>query len=239
MTTTTELTEVGQSVVANGIRTNYLEAGSGEDVVLIHGSGTRCDVLRELAAGHPQARRGLPRGRAGHGRLRLLRPPGGHQVRAGHLGRPDRRGDGRARHREGQPGRQQLRRVDRAAHRHQAPGPDQQAGADGQHGRAFRDHPGPGQGVGLRRHLRGHAQGAGLLRLLPGAGQRRSGQGPVRGQQPARLPGVVLVDVPGSAAALGRRDVDPRRGHQGAAAPHADRARPGGQGHPAVDLAAS
>jgi len=37
--TTTELTEVGQSVVANGIRTNYLEAGSGEDVVLIHGSG--------------------------------------------------------------------------------------------------------------------------------------------------------------------------------------------------------
>ena len=27
--TTTELTEVGQSVVANGIRTNYLEAGSG------------------------------------------------------------------------------------------------------------------------------------------------------------------------------------------------------------------
>ena len=37
--TTTELTEVGQSVVANGIRTNYLEAGSGADVVLVHGSG--------------------------------------------------------------------------------------------------------------------------------------------------------------------------------------------------------
>lgn len=37
--TTTELTEVGKDVVANGIRTNYLEAGSGEDVVLIHGSG--------------------------------------------------------------------------------------------------------------------------------------------------------------------------------------------------------
>lgn len=39
MKATTELSEIGQSVVADGIRTNYLEAGSGEDVVLIHGSG--------------------------------------------------------------------------------------------------------------------------------------------------------------------------------------------------------
>lgn len=31
--------EVGESVVAGGIRTNYLQAGSGEPVVLIHGSG--------------------------------------------------------------------------------------------------------------------------------------------------------------------------------------------------------
>ncbi len=31
--------EVGKSVVANGISTNYLEAGAGEPVVLIHGSG--------------------------------------------------------------------------------------------------------------------------------------------------------------------------------------------------------
>lgn len=37
--TPTELTEIGRSVVANGIRTNYLEGGSGPDVVLIHGSG--------------------------------------------------------------------------------------------------------------------------------------------------------------------------------------------------------
>jgi pimeloyl-ACP methyl ester carboxylesterase len=38
--TTTENPAIGKSVVANGIRTNYLEAGSGgEDVVLIHGSG--------------------------------------------------------------------------------------------------------------------------------------------------------------------------------------------------------
>ena len=31
--------EVGKSVVANGIRTNYLEAGDGPPLVLIHGSG--------------------------------------------------------------------------------------------------------------------------------------------------------------------------------------------------------
>ena len=40
MTTTTRSPKIGQSVVANGIRTNYLEAGSGDGtVVLIHGSG--------------------------------------------------------------------------------------------------------------------------------------------------------------------------------------------------------
>lgn len=34
-----ERPEIGESVVANGIRTNYLEAGSGKPVVLVHGSG--------------------------------------------------------------------------------------------------------------------------------------------------------------------------------------------------------
>jgi len=38
--TTTEKPEIGQSAEANGIRTNYLEAGKGEEtVLLIHGSG--------------------------------------------------------------------------------------------------------------------------------------------------------------------------------------------------------
>jgi len=38
--TTTENPAIGKDVVANGIRTNYLEAGSsGDDVVLVHGSG--------------------------------------------------------------------------------------------------------------------------------------------------------------------------------------------------------
>lgn len=34
-----ERPEVGESVIAGGIRTNYLAAGTGEPVVLIHGSG--------------------------------------------------------------------------------------------------------------------------------------------------------------------------------------------------------
>ncbi|WP_169312966.1 alpha/beta fold hydrolase [Thermomonospora curvata] len=37
--TAVEEPEIGRTVVANGIRTNYLEAGSGEPVILIHGSG--------------------------------------------------------------------------------------------------------------------------------------------------------------------------------------------------------
>lgn len=40
MTTTDERPEIGTSAEANGIQTNYLEAGKGEEhVVLIHGSG--------------------------------------------------------------------------------------------------------------------------------------------------------------------------------------------------------
>src|SRR6476469_9907154 len=40
MTTTTENPAIGKSIDANGIRTNYLQSGSGEQtVVLVHGSG--------------------------------------------------------------------------------------------------------------------------------------------------------------------------------------------------------
>ena len=31
--------EIGHSIVAAGLKTNYLESGSGEPVILIHGSG--------------------------------------------------------------------------------------------------------------------------------------------------------------------------------------------------------
>src|SRR5688500_18332722 len=34
-----QVPEVGKSVVAGGVRTNYHEAGSGAPVVLVHGSG--------------------------------------------------------------------------------------------------------------------------------------------------------------------------------------------------------
>jgi len=37
--TTSERPEIGSTADGNGIKTNYLEAGQGEDVVLIHGSG--------------------------------------------------------------------------------------------------------------------------------------------------------------------------------------------------------
>jgi pimeloyl-ACP methyl ester carboxylesterase len=37
--TETAKPEVGATIDANGIKTNYLEAGSGSDVILIHGSG--------------------------------------------------------------------------------------------------------------------------------------------------------------------------------------------------------
>ncbi len=63
--TTTENPAIGQDVEANGIRTNYLESGSGDQhVVLVHGSGPGRDVLRELAAGAARARQGLPLRRA-------------------------------------------------------------------------------------------------------------------------------------------------------------------------------
>ena len=81
------------------------------------------------------------------------------------------------------------------------------------------------------------AQGARLLRLLARPGQRGTGSGAIQGQHGTRLPRILLVHVPGATAALGRRHVAPRRGDPGAAQPHPDRARPGGQGHPARDLA--
>ena len=234
--TTTELTEVGQSVVANGIRTNYLEAGSGEDVVLIHGSGP---------------------GVTSYANWRLVIPALAENF---HVVAPDMVGFGFSDRPEGVKygldtwadqtvGVMDALGIEKAnlvgnsfggsiALRIATKHPDRVnklvlMGSMGVH---FEITEGLDKVWGYDGTLRGHAQGAGLLRLLPGAGQRRTGQGPLRGQQPARLPGVVLVDVPGAPAALGRRDDHPGRGDQGAAAPHPDRARPGGQGHPGGDL---
>ena len=58
--TTTQNPAVGQSVDANGIRTNYLQSGSGEQtVVLVHGSGPGVTAYANWRLVLPVARRGL------------------------------------------------------------------------------------------------------------------------------------------------------------------------------------
>jgi len=39
--------EIGKSIRAGGVRTNYHEAGSGTLVILIHGSGPRVSALKD------------------------------------------------------------------------------------------------------------------------------------------------------------------------------------------------
>ena len=238
--TTTPRPEIGASAIANGIRTNYLEDGSGDQTsLLIHGSGP---------------------GVTSYANWRLVIPAlaENFQVIA-----PDMVGFGYSDRPEGIEysldtwadqtvglmdtlGIEKANLVGnsfggghRAADRDPASRPGRQAGADGQHGRALPDHRGPRTGVGLRAARSRTCARCWTIRLLPGTGQRRTGQGPLRGQHPARLPGVVLVDVPGAPAALGRGDEHARGGDPQAAAPHADRARPRGQGHPGCDLATS
>ena len=210
--TATAKPEIGSTVVANGIETNYLEDGSGDDTVVSDprfGSGSH--VVRELAPGDTRPCHQVPCRRAGHGRLRLLGAADRCEVQRADVGGSNRRGDGRTGHREGQPGREQLRRRDRPSDRHPASRADRQAGPDGQHGGAVPDHRGPRTGVGVRGLLREHAQGARRVRLFTRAGERRARPGALRRQHSAGVPGSVLVDVSRSAAALGRSDVHARR----------------------------
>ena len=242
MTTTqnaeTENPAIGKDVEANGIRTNYLEAGSGEQtVVLVHGSGPGVTAYanwrwccRRSARTSPVAPDMVGFGYSDRPEERRVQP--------GDLGRPDPRGHGRPGHREGPPGRQQLRRRHRAAPRHPAPGPGGQDRADGQHGRAVRDHRGPGQRLGLRGHVRGHAQGA--WATSPTDETLASGELAQVRFEASTQPGFQesfssMFPAPRqrwveAMTVAGRRDPH-------AAAPHADRARPRGQGHPAGDLA--
>ena len=221
--TTTERPEIGQSALANGIRTNYLEDGKTSEptVMLVHGSGPGVTSYANWRLVIPALAE----------RFHVVAPD---MVGFGYSDRPegvkyslDTWADqtvglmDATRHREGAPRRQQLRRRHRAAHRHQTSRPGRQARADGQHGRALPDHRGPGRGVGLRRHARGHAPGDGLLRVQSGARHRRAGEVRFRGQHPARVPGVVLVDVPRAPPALGGGDV-----RAGGRDPRADRTRP-------------
>ena len=237
MTTTTELTEIGQSV--GGQRDSYqlsggrVRRGRRADPRI----RARCDVLRELAAG---ASRRSPRtstwcapDMVGFG---YSDRPEDVKYSAGDLGRPDRRVDGRARHREGPPGRQQLRRGDRAAHRHQAPGPDRQAGADGQHGRALRRSP-PGldtvwgyEGTleDMRKVLDYFAYSRDLVNEELARSATRPASSPASRNRSRRC-----SRRHGSAGWTRCRTAE--EDDQGPAAPHPDRARPGGQGHPAVE----
>ena len=164
--------------------------------------------------------------------------PEGRRVQPADLGRPDRRRDGRPRHREGPPGRQQLRRRDRAADRHPAPGPDRQARADGQHGRA------------LRRSPRAWTR-SGATRARSRTCARCWTTSPTR----AMLVNEELAQVrykasmePGFQESFSSMFPAPRQRWVDAmttaeeeirklAAPHPDRARPRGQGHPAANLA--
>ena len=162
--TTTEKPEIGATANANGIKTNYLEGGTGDQtVMLIHGSGPGVTSYANWRLVIPALAE----------KFRVIAPD---MVGFGYSERPDDveysvqtwadqvvGPDGYARHREGQSGRQQLRWRDRAAHRHSAPRPGRQAGADGQHGRAVPDHRGPRASVGIRALVREHAQGARLF----------------------------------------------------------------------------
>ena len=142
MTTTTQKPEIGQSVVANGIRTNYLRVRLRRaEVVLIHGSGpgvTAYSNWRLVLPALGEDFHVLAPDMVGFG---YSDRPGRRRVQRADLGRPDRRVHGRDGHQEGAPGRQQLRRRHRAADRHPAPRAGRQDGADGQHGRALRRSP--------------------------------------------------------------------------------------------------
>ena len=167
--TDTERPEIGATVDANGIKTNYLEAGEGAPVVLVHGSGP---------------------GVTAYANWRLVIPALAEDF---HVIAPDLVGFGfserpgdveysvqtwadqvvglmdSARHRAGIGGGQQLRRRDRAARSPPSTRSGSTAhGPDGQHGRRLPDHRGPRTGLGLRAVVREHAQGARRVRLQPG-----------------------------------------------------------------------
>ena len=213
---------IGKDVEANGIRTNYLEAGSGDrHVVLVHGSGPGVTAYANWRGVLPEL------GKDFH----VVAPD---MVGFGYSERPndvtyrldtwadqtiavmDALGIEKA-HLVGNSfgGAIALRlttrhpdRVDRLV-------------LMGSVGCGLPDHRGPRRRLGLRRHARGYEEDHGLLRLRQEPHQRRPGPGPLRGRHPARLPGGVLVDVPGPAAAVGGLHGGSGRGDPEAAAPHA------------------
>ena len=209
--TATAKPEIGATAIANGIETNYLEDGSGDDtVLLIHGSGpgvTSYANWRLVIPALATKFRVIAPDMVGFGFSE--RPENVDYSRAD-VGGSNRRADGCAGNREDQSRREQFRRRDRPSDRDSTSRTHRQARLDGQHGRALPDHRGPRTRVGIRGLLREHAQGARRVRLFARAGERRTRPGALRRQHSAGIPGIVLVDVSCAAAAMGRGDVHAR-----------------------------
>ena len=105
--TATAKPEIGATANANGIKTNYLEEGSGDEtVILIHGSGpgvTSYANWRVVMPALATKFRVIAPDMVGFG---FSERPGEDGLQPADMGRSSRRTDGYARNREDQPGRQ-------------------------------------------------------------------------------------------------------------------------------------
>ena len=210
--TATAKPEIGATAIANGIETNYLEDGSGDDtVLLIHGSGPGVTSYANWRLVIPALAT----------KFRVIAPD---MVGFGYSERPENVDYSVQTWADQVVGLMDTLGIEKTslvgnsfggaiALRIATQHPDRidKLVLDGQHGRALPDHRGPRARVGIRGLLREHAQGARRVRLFARAGQRRARPGALRGQHPAGIPGIVLVDVPGAAPAMGRGDVHARR----------------------------
>ena len=160
-----------------GVRTRVLRAGSGPDLVLLHGTGGHLEAYARDIAGLAA---GLPGDGLRHGRARLVRPagPAVHDRRAV---RPPARHDGRARHRARAPVRRVAGRLGRRLDGRAPSRPGRPAGA--QHPRQHRQQA-RGDGPDARQHDGGRPRPERRDRAPPrrvpvppqGDGHRRAGQ---------------------------------------------------------------
>ena len=236
--TTTERPEIGQNAVANGIRTNYLEDGKASDptVVLVHGSGPGVTSYANWRLVIPAL--------AEH--FHVIAPD---MVGFGYSDRPEGVQYGLDTWADQTVGLMDTLGIEKAhlvgnsfgggiglriATKH----PDRVdklvlMGSMGVH---FPITEGLDAVWGFDGTLEGMRRVMGFFAYNPALTTDELAEVRFRGRHPAGLPGVVLVDVPRSAPALGGVDDgaggrDPRADQQGA-----DRARPRGPGDPAQQL---
>ena len=236
--TATAKPEIGATAIANGIQTNYLEDGSGDEtVLLIHGSGPGVTSYANWRLVIPALAT----------KFRVIAPD---MVGFGFSERPKNIDYSLQTWADQVVGLMDTLGIEktslvgnsfggaialRIATQH--PGPCRQAGLDGQHGGALPDHRGPRARVGVRSLLREHAQGARRVRLFARTGERRARPGALRRQHSAGVPGIVLVDVSGAAPAMGRGDVHPGRGHSTTSTPNTHHSWSRGPGDTGPDVA--